>query len=467
MNRSGTAVISAVVTVGAAISCAAPRIRNDAPGLKERQRPTIDSALPDRIGACRPRSMTLANGMTIIVLRDSSLPLISARLVFRTRRSDVVARALEHATPDIEPRQGLGIDVLLESTPDAIVVRGTSHRKHLDVLLAALAARLRPKRLSPSRLEQAIREFELGREKPPQTAPARARSYDRAEERARARDLEDPTLQNPLVPSEAALIVTGDTRLDEVMAQAVPLFDEARTRPSVTVPRTPTSEPAKRATAHSPSRPPGPELVLLDAPPRSRGHVLAAQLLPPRNHPDYLALVLLNAILVDGRTARLTRAIPGARVRAAIEPGREYSRWFITIDAESEDTPGAIQSLTQELSDVRNAGIDDGTFEEARRRLGQITPSGLETQEARARFISTLFVYDIGLEAYESFMTRLRQLTPNDLRRVARDHLKPDDLRIVVVGSAATLQDPLRRLDYGPVRIETEARIEGHQEHQQ
>ncbi|MEO0593654.1 MAG: hypothetical protein AAFZ38_08750, partial [Myxococcota bacterium] len=123
----------------------------------------------------------------------------------------------------------------------------------------------------------------------------------------------------------------------------------------------------------------------------------------------------------------LTRAIPGARVRAAIEPGREHSQWFITIDCESKDIPGAIQGLIQELSDVRNEGIDNERFEDARRRLGQLTPGGLETREARARFLSTLFVYDIGLEAYGSFMMRIRELTTNDMTRVAREHLKPGE----------------------------------------
>lgn len=467
MNPSRTPLIAAVVTVVSATSCAAPRARSDALRLQKPQRPKIGSTLPDRIGAGRPRSARLDNGMSVIVLNDSSLPLVSARLVFRTPRSDILARVLDGADPNAEQQNRLGIDIVVESTPDAIVAWGSSHRKHRNVLLTALAAQLRPELLSRSRIKQAIREAKLVHEKTPQSAAARARGYRRAQKSGRERDLEDSAPQNALLPREAALIVTGDAELNEVVVQAKQLFDQTSARPGETMPTPPESGPATPATANSSSQPRGPELVLLDASPRLRGYVLAAQLLPPRNHPDYLALALLNSILADGRDALLTRAIPGARVRAAIEPGREHSQWFITIDCESKDIPGAIQGLIQELSDVRNEGIDNERFEDARRRLGQLTPGGLETREARARFLSTLFVYDIGLEAYGSFMMRIRELTTNDMTRVAREHLKPGDLRIVVVGSAATLRDPLRRLDYGPVRIETKARIEGHQEHQQ
>ena len=54
---------------------------------------------------------------------------------------------------------------------------------------------------------------------------------------------------------------------------------------------------------------------------------------------------------------------------------------------------------------------------------------------------------------YDTYRANVRSVTPDDVRRVAREHLHSARLQLVVVGAAGALREPLDALGFGPMTV--------------
>ena len=63
--------------------------------------------------------------------------------------------------------------------------------------------------------------------------------------------------------------------------------------------------------------------------------------------------------------------------------------------------------------------------------------------------------YELPDDYYDTYRDRVGAVTTADVLRAAREHIRPEMLRMVVVGEAS-LRDKLEKMEFSPVDVRTE-----------
>ena len=178
-----------------------------------------------------------------------------------------------------------------------------------------------------------------------------------------------------------------------------------------------------------------------------------------RDHPDFYAVQVLNQILSGSMTSRLFAEIRTRRGLAYGVFGRVGSDW---------DHPGTTLLWTSTRVDTALEAAE-ALLGEARAIRGDRPPTEQEVAEAKNAILSS-FVFEVDspgevlgelltLESYgyppdrlDAFRERIDAVPVGEVRRAAREHLRPDRFAIVVVGPKADLEElsslgPVRELD--------------------
>jgi zinc protease len=166
-----------------------------------------------------------------------------------------------------------------------------------------------------------------------------------------------------------------------------------------------------------------------------------------RNHPDYDALAVLDHIFGSGpgfcdRLGRIVRdelglvyAIGGGMTDSAdVLPGlfRVYAGTM------PEEVDRVIAAVTEQVRAMRAGAFSDDEVDRARRYLAGAWVFDFQTVEQRAERLLDLERLGLGLDEPRNWPDRIAAITPAQVRKAARRHLRPEALCRVELG-------PLRR----------------------
>jgi len=82
-----------------------------------------------------------------------------------------------------------------------------------------------------------------------------------------------------------------------------------------------------------------------------------------------------------------------------------------------------------------------------------VFPIRFETTAAIAGGLANVEIFRLPSDYFDTYRARVRAVTAADVLRVARTHLNPGQLQIVVVGPPEVLQPGLEALGIGPVTV--------------
>jgi zinc protease len=160
----------------------------------------------------------------------------------------------------------------------------------------------------------------------------------------------------------------------------------------------------------------------------------------PRSHSDYQALNVANLILGSlGMMGRLGERVRDQQGLAYYVYSRFSARlwagdWIANAGVDPENVDRAVDGILAEVRRLRDEPISDIEFEDARANLIGSLPLRMETNDGRAGFLLNSEYYGLGLDYLERYPEIIRGLTQDDLTRVARQYLDPDQVAVVVAG---------------------------------
>ncbi|HZW34797.1 MAG TPA: insulinase family protein, partial [Isosphaeraceae bacterium] len=181
--------------------------------------------------------------------------------------------------------------------------------------------------------------------------------------------------------------------------------------------------------------------------PGDQVHIVLGHLGIPRNHPDYDALAVLDHIFGSGpgfcdRLGRIVRdelglvyAIGGGMTDSAdVLPGlfRVYAGTM------AEEVERVVAAVTEQVRAMRAGAFSDDEVDRARRYLAGAWVFDFQTVEQRAERLLELERLGLGLDEPRNWPDRIAAITPAQVRKAARTHLRPEALCRVELG-------PLRR----------------------
>ena len=175
-----------------------------------------------------------------------------------------------------------------------------------------------------------------------------------------------------------------------------------------------------------------------------------------RDNPDYAALQAMNEVLSGGFSGRLFQnvrsdqglayAVFGNYGSSALYPGQFYAGVF----TQSSTTAEAIKSVRNEMIKLQEEPVSQEELDDTR---NSILNSLVFRYDSRSRVLRERMSNEyLGLpaNAFESYIEELQTLTPADIQRVASQYMRPNEMRILVVGHGGEIGDQLN--EFGSVQ---------------
>ena len=152
-------------------------------------------------------------------------------------------------------------------------------------------------------------------------------------------------------------------------------------------------------------------------------------------HPDAPALDMLSTVLASGRASRLYRAVRERKLASGISAfhytPRDIGVFAIQAESPPDKAGQAIEAAWDQLRRLRSEGISAMELERARRVQESRWVRRLEDMEGQANYLAeweSLGDWHLG----ERYFERLMAVTAADVQRVAREHLDEGQASLLV-----------------------------------
>ena len=165
-----------------------------------------------------------------------------------------------------------------------------------------------------------------------------------------------------------------------------------------------------------------------------------------RDHPDVAALEVMNEILGgSGFTSRITKTVRSNEGLAysagsGFAPGIWYpGRFRAAFQSKSRSVPYATSLVLGEIRKIREGTVSAEELETIKNNLVQTFPSSFASK-AQSMAIFASDEYTKRDPAYwATYRDRIQAVTAADVQRVAREHLVPEKMILLVVGKQAEI----------------------------
>ncbi|MDP8218522.1 MAG: pitrilysin family protein [Candidatus Theseobacter exili] len=183
---------------------------------------------------------------------------------------------------------------------------------------------------------------------------------------------------------------------------------------------------------------------------KEQGHVsLTRSMLvfkaPSYNHPDAPALDVLAIVLGRGKSSRLYKKLKQEQqlvysVSAWSHTPSGPGLWGISILSEDDKNETAIQ---ESLNILESMKVDSITSEELKKAINRIESEhvfSLETVQGQALDLGTSWILTGNASYTEHYISEIKKVTRDDIKRVAGKYFKPEYMSIAVLSPEAAVK---------------------------
>ncbi|WP_273028305.1 M16 family metallopeptidase [Massilia timonae] len=243
------------------------------------------------------------------------------------------------------------------------------------------------------------------------------------------------------VPSNAALVVTGDITRAELEALAEAQFGAW---PAAAAPEV---KPAE-------TRPTPARLVLVDQPDAGQTALQVACMGPARDTPDFPALQVMNGALGGMFSSRLNNNLRETKgytygIYSHFDYDRAPAPFAVEASVQQDATGESVREILREIAAMREQPLSQAELDAARNAQLLSLPGQFETNADIGASLTELFVYGLAPDYYDSLARQLAQVGVEDVRRVAREYLDPERMIVVAVGERRKILPQLQKLGLG------------------
>jgi zinc protease len=254
-------------------------------------------------------------------------------------------------------------------------------------------------------------------------------------------------------PGGVTLIIAGDISADDAERLAIETFsDWSGGAPE---PCSASDKPARNSRA----------LHIVSKPDAKQSELRIGNVGLPRNHPDYYAAVVTNAVLGGLFSSRINlnlREKHGYTYGAFshIDWRRQAGPFVVSTAVQSEVTAPAAKEALAEIDRIRADKVSVDELSLATSYLDGVFPIRYETTDAIAGALATLVQYSLPDDFYDTYREHIRSVTTGDVLRVAQTHLRPPEMQMLAVGDPDAVRGPLEAIGFGPVTVyDTEGQV--------
>ncbi|MBS1494331.1 MAG: insulinase family protein [Bacteroidetes bacterium] len=419
---------------------------------------------------------TLPNGINVIVIKDEKFPIVSARFVFKAgsffdgEQYGISSFTSEMLTKGTQSKSALEIAELVDFHGaflssgcdfDATFVSCYSLKKYFEkifdvtteVLLQPAFSedeinRLREQKINSiisykdegdylaSRIYKKNIYHKLPYSKPLEGTETTLNSFQRNDMLS--------FYNNYYKPNNLIIAFVGD--IDE--ARAVQLVEEKFSNF--------TGEFVNNTKIEDESVNNGKKVYIVKKPGAVQSSLKVGHLAFKRNIPDYIPASVMNTLLGGSFTSRINKNLRevngftyGAR---SFFDWKKYSGDFaVETEVGNSFSAPAVKEMIFEIEKMKNELVSDEELTSVKNYLTGNFPLQLETPNAIASKVISLKIYDIEKDYYNTYISKVNEVTKHDINDAAKKYLHPDKLTIAVGGNPDEIKNDM--MQFGDVEV--------------
>ncbi|MDH3229652.1 MAG: insulinase family protein [Alphaproteobacteria bacterium] len=174
-----------------------------------------------------------------------------------------------------------------------------------------------------------------------------------------------------------------------------------------------------------------------------------------RDHPDYYVAYVMNYVLGGGGfSSRLYDEVREKRglaysVYSYLSPMDAAATYAGGVSTENSRVGESLAVIRAEWAHMRDGGVTDAELKDAKTYLTGSFPLRFTSTDRIARMLVGMQYNDLGIDYIDRRNGFIEAVTGDDVARVAKSLLKPDDLTFVIVGDPAGVEATSEAPDIG------------------
>ena len=173
----------------------------------------------------------------------------------------------------------------------------------------------------------------------------------------------------------------------------------------------------------------------------TQANIILGQTGISRDNPDYYAISVMNYILGGGGfSSRLMQSIRDNMglaydVDSSFISNKEGGMFQVEVQTKNESANLVISEVLKQMERMRKEYVSAEDLSEAKSYLTGSFPRRLDTNRKIADFLAYVEFYNLGLDYVEKYPDYINSVTKEDVLRVARKYLAPENYVLVVVAN--------------------------------
>ncbi len=426
----------------------------------------------------RAAEFKLANGLTVLVLEDHRMPLVTANLVIpgagalndpadlpglanvtatmlkegtSTKSSKEIAEEIDRLGATINAIAPFGSEetnLIASGLSDNasqwiplaadILLHPTFPESELNKLKQRMEVQLRQQRSSPFfLLQERFGKAVYGKH------PAAINSATTAAIGKFTPAILAKWHSEKYLPQNALLGIVGDVRVAEIMALLKSLPEWKRNDEKAAV--LATTAPAT-----------GRRIFVVDRTGSVQTDLVLGNIAVDRLAADYIPMVVMDRIVGGGAAARLfmnLREVHGYTYGAYSRLiAKKYAGpWAAQASMRTDATAGAMTEFMNEINRIRDQVVPESELEENKRAIVASFALSLERPNDLLGYAMALKIYGLPPDYWDTYPAKIMAVTSEQVQRAARKYVVPENLQIVAVGDAGKIKPVLDK--FGTVEV--------------
>lgn len=448
------------------------------PGQEWRSNPPAPEPSP-ALSLPIPNRFTLSNGLSVFLVEQHSLPIVSANLIVLSGSdrnppdlpglASFTAEMLDEGTGRRSPLEiaadadQIGASLSTGSSMDLSYAAMRTLRKNTDAAFELLSDVLLNPLFAPEEIERIrhhrVTHIQQQKDNPAVLAikvffnavygPSHPYGFTdigtEESNRVLTRDLLRGFYQGGYTAANSALIVAGDLTQPELESLAEKHLGGWR------------SEGEAREISEVGTRP-GRRIIVVHKPDSPQTVLRIGHVGTPRSNPDYVALEVMNTALGGLFSSRINQNLREKHgytygASSAFIFRRGAGPFLVGTSVRTDVTADAIREIFREIERMRESEILPEELATAKDSISRSLPGLFETTPEAASSIGQLFVHGLPLDYYHNLPDQIESVSTSRVREVAEKYLRPDEAIIVAVGDRSRIEPQLEKLDFGPIEF--------------
>jgi len=175
-----------------------------------------------------------------------------------------------------------------------------------------------------------------------------------------------------------------------------------------------------------------------------------------RNNPDFIPVSVMNTLLGGFFTSRINVNLREKHgytygARSSFHSCKHSGDFSVMTEVKTEITSNTIVEIIKELNAIREKNVSTEELKDVKNYISGNFPLMLETPNEVASKVIGLKLYGLSDDYYDHYIKKVNEVTKEDIREAAEKYIHPDKLVFSVAGNSKELEKELSR--FGKVEI--------------